>query len=120
MKTLIIIMLILSIIVGIPTNLGWFTLYGSEFTGPYSRMVAGTFRPFEFINWSFLITAHLCVVSLLFLTHKSYFKNLLFWFPLIFVVIFIMYDMSAFFFLIPFIIVWGISLYKSRKNANHL
>lgn len=96
-------------------HLGWFTLYGSEFNGPYSRMLVGTFRPFEFINWTLLLTSHLCMVSLLFLTHKSYFGNLLFWFPLLFVIIFVMYDMYIFFFLIPFVIVWIVTLIKFKK-----
>lgn len=116
MKALIILMLMLSVVVGIPTNIGWFTLHGSEFVGPLYFLAEG--RPESSISpiWFWLIMAHISVFCLPFLTKNPYFSTMLFCFPLLFVLLFILFDFLSAIFLIPFIIVWVIALFKQANK----
>lgn len=119
MKILIFIMIILSIFMGIPTNLGWFTLYGSEIS-PILMLKAGTFPMHRLPTWILLIISHLGVFSLLFIAKSKYFDQLLFWFPLIFVLLFTLFDFFNLLYLIPFIIFWIITLVKADKLKNKI
>ncbi len=112
-------MLILSVFMGIRTNIGWMTLYGSEFAEPWAEFTTGRPNQNIFPFWFLLIIAHISAFSLLFLADKLYFKTVLFGFPLGFIVSFILYDILSSFFLIPFIIVWLIALFKQRNKVKH-
>lgn len=115
MKKLIILMLLLSVFMGVSTNIGWFTLYGTEFSGPISLIKGNLFTAFEMVHWSILLLAHAMVVSLIFLTKNKNFMLLLTWFPLQFLIIYMSFDLLASFFLIPFMVVWIIAVIKQRK-----
>jgi hypothetical protein len=117
MKALLILMLILSVFVGVSTNIGWFTLYGAEFNSQIYSFAYDTSERYISLVWLFLILAHLSIFSLLFLTKELYFKYMLFCFPLAFILLFTLYDMISAIFLIPFIIVWVIALFK-QANRN--
>lgn len=118
MKTKIVLMIVLSIFMGVSTNLGWFTLYNSEFISPFSEIVSGQFPTYRILNWCLLLLSHALVVSLFFLTEKPYFKQLLYWFPLLFIIMFTLYEFFVFFLLIPFIIIWTIALFKKPRKAS--
>ncbi len=114
MKALIILMLILTIFVGVPTSLGFISLYGMEFDGPISIFKSGNYNSSMAILWILLVLSHVALASLVFLTTKLYFKTILI--PLTFIIVFIVSDFWSFFLLIPFIIVWIIALVVQRKR----
>lgn len=116
MKILLALMILLSLFVGVPTNIAFFTLYGSEFPGIISMITAGTITTFSLIMWIMLLIAHLMVVSLFFFTKKAFFKTLLVYAPLAFIFFYILLEGPlVLFLLIPFIIVWVVCLYKNKK-----
>jgi hypothetical protein len=117
MKTLLILMIFLSVCMGIPSNIGWFSLYGTEFTGPISEIRAGSFPMYRLSCWVILLLAHISVISLLLFTKKKYFTALLIGSPLFFILIFTAFDLFALVFLIPFIIVWIIALVVQSKKT---
>lgn len=119
MKILLIIMILLSIVVGIPTNLGYLSLFGIEFSGPISEIKAGTFLTYRLIHWIVLLCTHILFISLLFIKQDRNFSTYFFWFTLLFIIVFVLFDFFALFYLIPFILVWFIALIKLSKS-NHL
>lgn len=114
MRILILLMIILSIFMGIPTNLGWFTLYGSEFS-PILMLKENTFPTYRLILWVLLLCSHLGVFSLFFITKKQYFNQLLFWFPFVFILLFVVFDSFTLLYLIPFIIFWIVTIIRAKK-----
>ncbi|WP_419802267.1 hypothetical protein [Mucilaginibacter sp.] len=118
MKGLILLLIVLSFIVGIPTNLGWFGLFSSEFLGPISEITGKVIAPERMIAWFILLMSHLSLVSLVFLVNKPYFNTLLYFVPPTFFIIFGLFDFFAWFFLIPFVIVWIISLFKQGRRSS--
>jgi hypothetical protein len=102
---------------GIPTNIGWFTLYGTEFLGPLSEMKIGTFATYRYFLLALVLLSHIGKFVLPFITKKPVFGKLLIWLPLLFVVFFIAFDNFAIIYLIPFIIVWVILL-GVQKGCN--
>ena len=119
MKALIFLMIICSIITGVTGNLGFISLYEMEFDGPVSLFKLGNYNSSMLVLWIVLVLSHLALISLIFLTKSNYFKTLLVWVPLMFLIIFIVFVFWSFFLLIPFIIVWIIALVKQR-NINKL
>lgn len=118
MKILILLMLVLSTITGVPTNLGFVSLYGMEFDGPISIFKSGNYNSSMVILWTLLILSHVALASLVFLTTKLYFKTILIWIPLTFIIVFIVSDFWSFFLLIPFIIVWIVALVKQGRKSS--
>ena len=108
-------MVIFSIFMGIPTNLGWFTLYGDEISGPLTMLRENTFPVYRIPLWILLLLSHLCVISLTLLTKNRNFNKLLFWFPLVFILLFMAFNFFAIIYLIPFIILWIITMIKAKK-----
>ena len=117
MKVILIVMFIFSICVGIHTNIGWMSLYGSEFIEPWAEFFAGRPNQNIFPFWYFLIGTHVLVFSLIFLVKKPYFKTILFFFPLSFIIAFVLYDLLTSIFLIPFMIIWFVSLFKQYTHS---
>lgn len=125
MKVLLILMIVLSVAVGIPINggdKGWLSLWGPEFSYPVSTIFktgTSTFTSSEFILWIMLLIAHIGVISLPFLTQKSYFNTLLIGAPLAFIIIFILLaSILIIVVLIPFIIVWIIALLSRKREPS--
>jgi hypothetical protein len=114
MKALVALIILLSIFMGVPTNKGWFNLYGEEFLAPISIITNKFDHSFNFILWFPLLITHALVVSLVFFTKKQFFWQLLFWFPFLFIMMFTLFDLVGLLFLIPFIIVWIIALIKQN------
>jgi len=67
------------------------------------------------VLWLSLMVSNVALISLFFLRKKQCFKELLLWIPALLIAIFIVYNYMAFFFLIPFIIIWEITLIKERN-----
>jgi len=118
MKILIFLMIIFSIITGVTGNLGFISLYNIEFIGPIAILKSGNYNLSMVVLWIVLVLSHLALISLIFLTRSNYFKTLLVWVPLMFLVIFIVFVFWSFFLLIPFIIVWLIALFKQGRKSS--
>lgn len=117
MKVLILLMLFFSVFMGIPTNKAFFSLYGSEFLGVISMIKAGTYPAIQLVCWILLLITHAGMVSLLFLTNKSYFGALLMIIPFLFIFFYIFStDILIIVLLIPFIIVWIIAIIWQSGN----
>lgn len=104
---------------GVPTNLGWFTLFGSEILGPVSTYRTGSFTTVKLIFLIILWVSHVGVISLFFLVKTKYFKQLLIWEPLLFITAFICYSFLNVFLLIPFILCWVIALVRVNYMASN-
>jgi|GEM_PF-3520481 len=116
-KALLTLMILLSLFVGEPTHLGWVFVYNSEFTNVISFLKAGKVPLLMLFIWIMLLIAHAGVISLPFLTSKTYFKNLLYAAPLAFISLYIIgIGIIAAFLLLPFSIVWLICLYKAADG----
>jgi|SRR5471030_580887 hypothetical protein len=116
-KTLLILLVLLSLFAGEPTHLGWVLLYNSEFTNIIFFIKAGEMSPLMWVLWIMLLVTHLGVICLPFLTSKMYFKTLLYAAPLAFILLYmITLGVIAAFLLIPFAIVWLICLNKATEG----
>lgn len=116
MRILTFLLVLLSFFMGIPTNKGWFTLYGTEFSGPISMLKAGNFPSNLFYLWILLLLSHLSIVLLPFLINKNYYKYLLYFCPLIFIGSYTIFAPLTLLFLIHFIIVWIILMFKTKAH----
>jgi hypothetical protein len=116
MKILLIVMILLSIFVGIPTNLGTISLYGSEFLGTISAIKTSNITTWELVKWVLLLIAHIGVVCLPFLVKKSYFRDSLIIVPSTFILLYMLWDLLAAILLVPFIIVWIACLIKLKDQ----
>lgn len=117
MKIFIAAMIFLSTFVGIPTNLGYIWLFGTEILGPLSLIEAGHSMGISRILMNIiLILSHIALISLLFLTSKSYFKASLLVVPMVFVIVFTLFNFLMLFLLIPFTIVWVIALVTYNRK----
>lgn len=115
MRVLIILMLLLSLFVGIPINGQWATLYGFEFISIPEMIRYETLNYLQIFIWIILLLSHIGLLLLLFIIHEPYFKRLLIYLPILFILSFTALDFFNLFFLIPFIVVWIICLLKARK-----
>ena len=125
MKVLLVLMILLSIVITIPLNggdKGWYSLYGAEFTDAFYLIKTGRITVINLIEWIVLLIAHAGVVSLPFFTNKRFFKELLIFVPLFFVMLYAIWNLIIAFLLIPFLIVWIISLivYFVNKKKTQL
>ena len=90
-------------------------LFNAEFTNTFKLIKDGPLAPIHLFVWILLLMSHLIVISLFFLTKKSYFNDLLIVAPLSFVILYIAHASAlVIILLIPFIIVWIIALIKQR------
>lgn len=112
MKVLIILLLFFSFIIGIPTNLGYFSLFSAEFSAPISLVKSGMMEGFRLFHWIALILSHILVLCLAFFKNTRQYRLFWFWSPLVFITVFTLFTVFAFLLLIPFIVIWLIGLYK--------
>jgi hypothetical protein len=118
MRTLLILMIFFSVIMGISTNIGTFTLYETEFSGAISSLTAGKLSVVETIEWIMLLVAHVGIISLPFFTKKEYFRSLLVTLPLLFILIYFLFANLIVVLLIPFIIIWSVCLFVAFFNSD--
>lgn len=121
MKALVFLMIVLSVFSQINTDIyGLISLRAIEFLEPISIIRAGEYSLPMVVLWVALLLSHLALISLFFLTKKTYFQDLLTWIPLSFILVFIINSFLSFFLLIPFIIVWIVVLIKQRIKSKKL
>ncbi len=116
MKTLLILMILFSLFVGVSINGEWTFLFRYEFPDMVSMIKSGKLSSMEVATWVILLISHLGVISLLFLTKSEHFKSFLIVMPLLFVITYMLSSFLLSLLLIPFIIVWIISLNKSNDH----
>ena len=111
-------MIALSVVVGIPTNLGFISLFGLEILGPLSILKAGRgLSTHVLLFGSILLILHILLISMVFLTKQRYFRSMMIWVPLFFVIFFTIYNFWSLPLLVPFIIVWLIAIFRDRKSS---
>ncbi len=115
MKILLILMILLSLFTGVPTNKGWFILYEFEFW-PLTDGDINAEQLMFLIIWIPLVLSHLGLAALLFMTQKSYFHTLLVIIPLAFLFLFIVFMHLSAPLLVPFLLVWFVALIKASKD----
>ncbi|MEO8949379.1 MAG: hypothetical protein ABI308_13270 [Mucilaginibacter sp.] len=114
MKILLFLMILLSIVIAVPVNggdKGWFSLYETEFTDAIYMIKTGGMELSRFVIWIMLLIVHLSVICLPFLTTRYFFKELLIFSPLVFVILYAIWYLIIAFLLIPFVIVWIVCLF---------
>ena len=84
-------MIILSLVVRINFNDTDNSLYGAELIAPITMIKNGEFTLLQVIEWILLLIAHFVIFCLPFLTGRKYFKTLLLYAPLCFIIIYILY-----------------------------
>jgi predicted ferric reductase len=106
-------MVICSICININTDeFGRVSLYGMEFSGAASTLEGLKYDFFYLMFWLLLLVSHVVLLSMLFLTKKTYFQQMLIWIPIAFLVFFMLVNFFSIFLLIPFIGIWLIALIK--------
>ena len=117
---LIVIMIILSLVVRINFNDTDNSLYGAELIAPITMIKNGEFTLLQVIEWILLLIAHFVIFCLPFLTGRKYFKTLLLYAPLCFIIIYILYaSIFILILLIPFIFFWIITLIVNSQIRTH-
>jgi hypothetical protein len=99
------------------------SLYAAEFPNTFGMIKAGLLTSIQLIEWIMLLMVHVVIVCLPFLTRRKYFKGLLIWAPLSFIIIYMLYaSVFVVVLLIPFIIVWIIALVAqfARRTSKQL
>ena len=108
-------MIFLSLYVGIPINGIWSSLYNFEFPSVLGMIKAGTFTKFQEILWLLLLTTHVAIFCLPFITNKKYFRDCLIIAPALFMLFYFFLGGLTAIFLIPFSITWIIAVFKQGR-----
>src|ERR1700744_850516 len=109
-------MIFFSIIMGIISNYGWFSIYNSEFSAPIYSLRKGLFSWYEIVAWLCLIIIHISLLLLPFFINKKYFRSLLIWEPLLFILFFSIVQPYIILLLIPFLVSWLWALGITKKR----
>jgi hypothetical protein len=107
---LLIVMILLSLFTGMSINRNWFFIFQFEFIDYPDIIKAGHSNMRDNLLWGILLLAHFGIFSLPFLTKVVYFKKLLLWFPIIYLLGYVFLRAEFIILLIPFIILWVITL----------
>ncbi|WP_374951272.1 hypothetical protein [Mucilaginibacter sp.] len=119
MKFLLMLLIIFSLLIGIPINggeKGWISIYGVEVSAPMSLLKAGLMTNFEFITWILLLITHMSIFSLPFITKSKHFKKALYFFPTSYLILFLLVGNVAILLLLPFIITWIIVMFIANER----
>lgn len=105
-------------------------LYEFEITRQFYRLLNGRMVLIEIVIWSLVIISHAFIVALIFLVGHRYFYRILVWAPIVYILFNTLNGQFAPFLtfgLIPFIILWIISLvvcwqfrYRKVNQAEHV
>jgi len=112
-KMLLILMILLSLFSGIPINGYWDFVYHYEFVD-FLGKVETSLR--DYFIWLVIIFSHIGILILPFCVEKKYFKKMLLYFPLIFLIGYFILVTPFFFILTPFTLVWLITLNFSKAK----
>lgn len=111
---LLVLMILLSFFSGISINQQWSFVYQYEFIDFPEIMNKYDLSPRELPAWILVLLSHLGILFLPFSIRLSSFRKLLIWFPLGFLAGYVILQLTIVFLLLPFIIVWVITLRKSK------
>lgn len=111
MKGLVFLMLVFSLFANVNTDeFGWVFLYKMEFVGGIDQLKAMQYDFFFCAFWIILLTSHVGLFSLIFLTKKKYFGQMIFGVPLTFLISSTLFDFFSIFLLFPFIMIWLVAI----------
>lgn len=105
-------MILLSLFMGISINGMWAILYRFEF---FVFFELPNKKPMDFIIWSIVVLSHFGVLTLPFFVENRLFKKLLLYFPMIYLLGYLVLEAGHFILLLPFMVVWIITLINARK-----
>ncbi len=111
-------MMVLSLISGMPLGNSWEAIYKYEFNGVIFSIKAGTLTKIQITAWILLLIFHAGVLCLILFTRYKYFKELFMIIPAIFIFMYMIVGGGIAIFLIPFGIVWIITLINLKKLIN--
>lgn len=108
-------MLIFSLFVNVTTDIfGWVFLYKMEFSDAFHQIKSMDYDFAFCLIWVLLLFSHLGMISLVFLTKKDSFGELIIWIPLLYLIFYLFYNLLSVFLLLPFIEVWVIAICYQR------
>ncbi|WP_025146809.1 hypothetical protein [Pedobacter jeongneungensis] len=115
-RLLLIIMILLSFFSGFPLNGGWNLVYRFEFQG-YPEIIKSypiVYRDVFF--WGIIVLSHIGIVLLPFVVEQKYFKKMLLCCPLTYLLGYIVLVTPYFIILIPFMIIWIVTMSVTKKR----
>lgn len=116
MRALLTLMILLSLFAGLPINGVWNLLYDFEFiAAPETIFIYHNWPESSLILWVILLALHLIIFALPFLSKSKYFIFILTLAPLLFFIVYFFLDGFTALFLIPFLIVWLICVFKQNR-----
>jgi hypothetical protein len=116
-KTLSVLLILLSLIGGFSINGSWSFLYEFEFVEMPRLFSTGQQTMGDIIAWTLMLVAHCGITALPFITQKRYFRGIVISAPLLFILVYVaMATIFALLFLLPFIIVWIVALVLSLNH----
>ncbi|SFA39583.1 hypothetical protein SAMN04488511_101476 [Pedobacter suwonensis] len=119
---LLIVMILLSLFIGMSINRNWFFIYQLEFIDYPEILKDGREDNVRnIILWVIILLSHMGIIILPFLTKSHLFSKSLLWFPLIYLLSYVFFRAEVVFLLIPFIIIWVMTLrlcIKQNINGN--
>lgn len=108
-----IVMILLSLFSGIIINGDWVVLYQYEFS--FSADMLDNFEVWRLLLWCIGLLAHLGIFVLPFLINSLYFKRMLLYSPLIYVLTYLFLSWK-FFLLIPFMVIWLCTMLVAKRH----
>ncbi|QNR83023.1 hypothetical protein H9N25_13660 [Pedobacter riviphilus] len=114
---LLVLMILLSLFSGISINRNWGFIYQFEFID-FLQLREREFK--DYLIWGIIIVSHVGIISLPFLVKTSYFKKVLLYFPLVYLLGYLLLEAGFFMLLIPFMIVWIVTIVYHRKTEKNL
>ena|GEM_PF-1775007 len=106
-------MILLSLFSGISINKNWSFVYQFEFIDFLKLHETSLI---DTLVWCAILLSHIGIIILPFCIGNKYFKKMLWYFPLIFLVGFLILEAGFFILLIPFMIIWLIVLNTSKEG----
>ena len=110
-----ILMILLSLFAGAPADRGWSFIYQFEIIGFLQFLGTSALAYFFQV---IILLAHVGIFSLPFFINKGFFRKMLFYFPLVYILGYAVAAYAVLLVLIPFIIVWLIILRKYKQKVN--
>lgn len=115
-KNLLLLLILCSVFAAVP-SVGWVLLqFKNDLSAAFAAIKAGENILLTTL-WVALMLSDVALISLFFLRKRKSFKELLIWVPTLHLSLFVVYNYLAFFFLIPFIIIWAIALIKEKQQV---
>lgn len=106
-------MILLSLFSGISINNNWGFIYQFEFID-FLQLHGIRFK--EVCFWIIVILSHIGIAALPFFVEHHYFRKMLLYFPMTYLLGYLFLRPEFLFLLIPFIIIWSITMIIAKKS----